>query len=147
MDDDRNGRKHDALEYATFYLKDALCGIPLSRVQEINKPSLLTAVQQSPEDVMGIINLRGRIVTVFDTGKRLSLAPIRKSDDMRNIIVDADEELVGLMVDQIGNVITIEPERIDSPPANIGAVPGKCFDSVYKTNQTLIGLLSLDSLF
>lgn len=147
MDKARKSRKDEASEYAIFYLKDALCGIALSTIQEINKPSHLTVVPQSPDYVMGIINLRGKIVTVIDTGKLLGLTPIKGSDDMRNIIVTLDEEFVGLMVDRIGNVITVEPGQVDMPPANIGHVPGKCFDAVFKTKDELIGLLSLNLLF
>jgi purine-binding chemotaxis protein CheW len=133
-------------EYATFYLKDALCGIALSSIQEINQPSALTMVPQSPDYVMGIINLRGKIVTVIDTGKRLGLSSIRQSHTMRNIIVNADDESVGLMVDRIGNVISVDPGQVDTPPANIGEVPGRCFDAVYKTDEQLVGLLSLKAL-
>lgn len=140
---DNTTRHIDASEYATFYLKDALCGIALSSIQEINQPSALTVVPQSPDYVMGIINLRGKIVTVIDTGKRLGLSPIRQSHTMRNIIVNADDESVGLMVDRIGNVISVEPGQVDTPPANIGEVPGRCFDAVYKTEEQLVGLLSL----
>jgi len=138
--------KNDASEYATFYLKDALCGIALSSVQEINKPPVLTVVPQSPDYVLGIINLRGKIVTVIDTGILLGLTPARKSGDRKIIIVNADEEYIGLMVDRIGNVITVEPEQVDAPPANIGDVSGKCFDAVCKTDDKLVGLLPLNKL-
>ncbi|MCB2149329.1 MAG: chemotaxis protein CheW [Deltaproteobacteria bacterium] len=147
MDNARNSRKGGKSEYATFFLKNALCGIALSSIQEISKPSRLTVVHQSPDYVMGVINLRGKIVTIIDTGKLLGLTPIKRSDDMRNIIVNLDEEFVGLMVDRIGNVITVEPAQADMPPANIGDVPGRCFDAVYKTNNEVVGLLSLDSIF
>jgi purine-binding chemotaxis protein CheW len=140
---DNTTRHIDASEYATFYLKDALCGIALSSIQEINQPSVLTMVPQSPDYVMGVINLRGKIVTVIDTAKRLGLSSIRQSHTMRNIIVNANDESVGLMVDRIGNVISVEPRQVDTPPANIGEVPGRCFDAVYKTDEQLVGLLSL----
>jgi purine-binding chemotaxis protein CheW len=141
------GTKHAAFsEYATFYLKDALCGIALDAIQEINKPSDLTVVPQAPDYVMGIVNLRGKIVTVIDTGKRLGLNPIDAGEKMRTIIVNDGDESVGLMVDRIANVVKIEPDGTEAPPANIGEVPGRCFDAVYKTEDRLVGLLSLDSL-
>jgi purine-binding chemotaxis protein CheW len=133
-------------QYATFYLKDALCGIALDRIQEINKPTDLTVVPQAPDYVMGIVNLRGKIATVIDTGKRLGLTPIQESDNMRTIIVDDGDEAFGLMVDGIGNVVTVEPGKIDVPPANIGDVPGRCFHGVFKTKEKLIGLLDLPTL-
>jgi purine-binding chemotaxis protein CheW len=95
---------------------------------------------------MGIINLWSKIVTVIDTEKILGLTPIRISDDMRTIIVNTDEGPVGLMVDRIGNVVAVDPGEIDSPTANIGDVPGSCFDAVFKTDDHLVGLLSLQSI-
>jgi chemotaxis signal transduction protein len=50
------------------------------------------------------------------------------------------------MVDRIGNVVAVDPGEIDSPPANIGDVPGRCFDAVFKTDDQLVGLLSLQSI-
>jgi len=139
-------KRTETSEYATFYLKDALCGIALEAIQEINKPSELTVVPQAPDYVMGIVNLRGRIVTVIDTGKRLGLKPIEAGNDMRTIIVNDGEESLGLMVDRIGNVVRVEPNGIEAPPPNIGEVPGRCFDAVFKTTERLIGLLALDRL-
>lgn len=136
-----------SVEYATFYLKDALCGIALSSIQEINTPGGLTVVPQSPEDVLGVINLRGKIITLIDTGKRLGLSPIQNSDAVRAIIVDDGEESFGLMVDRIGNVIDVPLDKVAAPPANIGAVPGRWFEAVYETDDQLVGLLSLHALF
>ena len=133
-------------EYATFHLKDTLCGIALDRIQEISNPAALNVVPQAPDYVMGIINLRGRIVTVIDTGKRLGLAPIESGEKMKTIIVNDGDETVGLMVDGIDNVVSVAPGHMDAPPDNIGEVPGKCFDGVYKTEDQLIGLLAIDAL-
>jgi purine-binding chemotaxis protein CheW len=142
----RDIRNIEVSEYATFCLKDALCGIALDHIQEINKTTDLTVVPQAPDYVMGIVNLRGKIVTVIDTGKRLGLRPIQRSDTMRTIIVDDGDEAFGLMVDGIGNVVTVAPEYVEVPPANIGAIPGKCFNGVFKTENKLIGLLDMQSL-
>jgi len=103
-------------------------------------------MQAISADDMGIINLRSKIVTVIDTEKILGLTPIRISDDMRTIIVNTDEGPVGLMVDRIGNVVAVDPGEIDSPTANIDDVPGRCFDAVFKTDDQLVGLLSLQSI-
>jgi len=95
---------------------------------------------------MGIINLRGKIVTVIDTGRRLGLSPIQSSKALRTIIVNFGEESIGLMVDGIGNVVTVSTRQVDPPPTNIGEVPGKWFDGVFKTEEQLIGLLDMESL-
>ncbi len=134
-------------KYATFFINDAQFGIELTKVQEINKNSELTMVPQSPEKVMGVMNLRGRIVTIIDTGKNLGLTAIQRTKNTRNIIVQDGDEHIGLAVDCIGNVLTIEVNRVFPPPANIVGVKGKYFDGVFKTEGGLVGLLNLESVF
>jgi chemotaxis signal transduction protein len=55
-------------------------------------------------------------------------------------------QAISAVVDRIGNVVAVDPGEIDSPPANIGDVPGRCFDAVFKTDDQLVGLLSLQSI-
>lgn len=132
------------VELATFYVGDALCGMDILKVQEINKLLEMTKVPQAPEYVMGIINLRGQIVTVIDLGKKLGLAETELSENSRNIIVNSKSEHVGLMVSSISDVVEAEWEKLEKPPANIGGVQGVFFKGVYKTKDSLIGVLDAD---
>ena len=61
------------VELATFYVGEALCGMDILKVQEINKLMEMTKVPQAPSYVMGILNLRGQIVTIIDLGKKLGV--------------------------------------------------------------------------
>ena len=94
------------MELATFYVGQALCGINILNIQEINRHFEVTTVPQSPDYVKGILNLRGRIVTILDLGKKLGLSQIQESTDNRNIIVRSGEEHIGLMVDSISDVVS-----------------------------------------
>jgi purine-binding chemotaxis protein CheW len=76
-----------SVELATFYVGEALCGMDILNVQEINKHMEITKVPQSPDYVTGILNLRGQIVTIIDIGKKLGLSPTKLSNESRNIIV------------------------------------------------------------
>ena len=132
------------VELATFYVGDALCGMDILKVQEINKLMEMTKVPQAPDYVMGIINLRGQIVTVIDLGKKLGLTSTDLSDSSRNIIVNSKSEHVGLMVSKISDVVEAEWEKVEKPPANIGGVQGAFFKGVYKTKDSLIGILDAE---
>ena len=134
------------LELATFYVSDALCGIDILKIQEINKHTAVTAVPQAAEYVQGVLNLRGRIVTIIDLGIKLGLAPIKKSKDNRNIIVDSQDEQIGLLVDRISDVLIADADKIEQAPANIGGVQGKYFEGVFKTDQSLIGILDIEEV-
>jgi len=136
----------DTVELATFYVGDALCGMDILKVQEINKLIEMTRVPQAPEYVLGILNLRGEIVTIIDLGKKLGLKSTEISDKTRNIIVNSNEEHIGLMVEQISDVIQADWEKVEAPPANIGDVQGKYFTGVFKTKDRLIGMLDVEKV-
>jgi purine-binding chemotaxis protein CheW len=134
------------VELATFFVGDALCGMDILKVQEINKLIEMTRVPQAPEYVLGILNLRGEIVTIIDLGKKLGLKSTELSNKTRNIIVNSNEEHIGLMVEQISDVFQAKWEKVEAPPANIGGVQGKYFTGVFKTKDRLIGILDVEKV-
>ncbi|MDY6906015.1 MAG: chemotaxis protein CheW [Thermodesulfobacteriota bacterium] len=136
--------KEDRIELITFYIGNALCGIDITDIQEINKQTTnLTWVPKSPTYVAGVLNLRGMIVTVVDIGEKLGLSPIQPGKSSRNIIVHYNEELVGILVDSVSEVLSSDTENIESAPANLGGVQGDFFCGVLKTEHSLIGILDI----
>ena len=138
--------RSDTVELASFYVGEALCGMDILKVQEINKLIEMTRVPQAPEYVLGILNLRGEIITIVDLGKKLGLKSTEMSHKTRNIIVNSNGEHIGLMVEQISDVVQARFERIEAPPANIGGVQGKYFTGVLKTKDRLIGILDVEKV-
>lgn len=138
--------KNESLELATFYVGEALCGIDILNIQEINKQFDFTTVPQSDDFVKGVLNLRGRIVTILDLGKKLGLSPVKKHKNNRNIIVNFYDEQIGLLVDKISDVIVANKDELDRPPANLGGIQGSYFENVVKTERTLIGILDIDKV-
>ena len=134
------------LEFSTFYVGGALCGINILNIQEINKHFEITRVPQAADYIEGILNLRGRIVTIIDLGKKLGLDPVTKGKDNRNIIVNSEDEHIGLLVDAISDVALAKQDDIEPAPSNIGGVKGKFFQGVLKTEKQLIGILDIDEV-
>jgi purine-binding chemotaxis protein CheW len=139
-------KQTNILELATFYVWEALCGIDILNIQEINKNIEFTWVPQAPEYVLGVLNLRGRIVTIIDLGKKLGLSPIAATKKNRNIIVNSQDEHIGLLVDRISDVLLADSETIEPAPANIGGVKGRYFTGVFKTEESLIGVLDIEEV-
>ncbi|WP_028579177.1 chemotaxis protein CheW [Desulfogranum japonicum] len=129
------------IELATFYVGDALCGMDILKVQEINKLMEMTKVPQAPEYVLGILNLRGQIVTIIDLRRKLGLGTTNLGNDPRNIIVNAPGEHIGLLVKSISDVVMADPDKIEPAPANMSGIQGTFFTGVYKTENKLIGIL------
>jgi len=134
------------VELATFYVGDALCGMDILKVQEINKLMQMTKVPQAPEYVLGILNLRGQIVTIIDLGKKLGLGETDISHDPRNIIVNSAGGHVGLLVRKISDVVSADMEKRERAPANMSGIQGEFFTGVFKTNDHLIGILNVDKV-
>ncbi len=133
-------------EYSTFKVGEALFGINIVNIQEINKHFDVTTVPQSSNYIKGILNLRGRIITIIDLGKKLGLAPVRKNKHNRNIIVNSKGEYIGLFVDAIGDVMTAGQNSLESAPASISGVNGFFLKGVLKTKKQLIGILDIDEV-
>jgi purine-binding chemotaxis protein CheW len=133
----------NTIELATFYVGDALCGMDILKVQEINKLMEMTKVPQAPDYMIGILNLRGQIVTIIDLGQKLGLGRAQISGESRNIIVNATGEHIGLLVTRISDVVMADPDKIEPAPANMSGLQGSFFTGVYKTENRLIGILDI----
>ncbi|MBW1644760.1 MAG: chemotaxis protein CheW [Deltaproteobacteria bacterium] len=136
----------DSLQLCCFFLGDLLCGIDICWVQEINRNLSLTQVPLAPEYVMGIMNLRGRIVTVINLGRKLGLTPGTLGGRSRVIIVNHREEYIGLLVDRIDDVLTIDSRDIAPPPANMEDRKGKYFTGACKKGHELISILDVEAV-
>lgn len=134
------------MELATFYVGEALCGINILNIQEINKHFEITKVPQSSDFVVGILNLRGKIVTIIDLGKKLELSKIDNNKDRRNIIVSSKDEHIGLLVDSISDVVSSNEDQIEPSPSNLNGIKGKYFSGVLKTEDKLIGILNINEV-
>jgi purine-binding chemotaxis protein CheW len=150
--------------FATFTLNDHLFGIDILLVREINKQLDVTNVPKSPDYIRGLINLRGQIVTILNLGNRLGLDAENDAENSYNIILKTESELdgvrrtesrsdlascpdkVGLLVESIQDVITVEEDAINPPPANRGRVDGRYLSGVVSFNHQLVSILALDKV-
>ncbi len=133
-------------QMCTFWIGDALCGVDIRCVQEINRQVDATPVPLSPPHVLGVMNLRGRVVTVVDLAAKLGLGRTRFTDETRNVIVHSQEEPVGLLVDRIADVVDVDPGAVEPAPANLGGIRGTAFQGVLRTEGSLVGILDVDAV-
>lgn len=136
----------EKIQLTCFMIDELLCGLDIKWVQEINRDLGLTRVPLSPDYVVGIMNLRGRIVTVINLGKKLGLSPCKMGGKSRVIIVDRDDEYIGLLVDGIKDVVTISVAEITPPPANIDIEKGTFFSGACKLGDALISILDVEAV-
>ncbi|CAI8932024.1 chemotaxis protein CheW [Methylocaldum szegediense] len=106
-------------QWVTFRLGDETYGINVMQVQEVLRVTEIAPVPGAPEYVVGIINLRGNVVTVIDTRKRFGLTPQEPDDASRIVIIEAADQVIGILVDSVAEVVELRASEIESAP-NIG---------------------------
>lgn len=130
-------------QYATFYVGELLLGIPIDQVREINRQLDSTEVPHAPDYVRGVINLRGDVVTVVDLATILGMQRTELSRTSRNVIIHWQDQLVGLAVDRVADIIGVAPEEIAPTPANVAGVEGRFFKGVRTTDSTIVVILDV----
>lgn len=131
-------------QFVSFRIDTNLMGIDILHVREINRALDITPVQHAPEYVKGLVNLRGQTVTVFDLGVRLGLAARRITEQTHNIIFKKDS--VGILVDDISDVVSVDMMEIESPPANLAGIDTAYVEGVIKLSQELLVIISSEKI-
>ncbi|MBZ5736159.1 chemotaxis protein CheW [Nocardioides sp. TRM66260-LWL] len=106
-------------QYCTFWVDGLFFGLDVEWVQEVLRYQQMTVVPCAPESVLGLINLRGQIVTALDLRCRLGLPPRADGVLPMNVIVRSRGEVVSLLVDDIGEVIDTDARDLQPTPANL----------------------------
>ncbi len=130
-------------QFCTFFLDGHFFGTPVPKVQEVIQHQQMTRVPLAPDVVSGLINLRGQIVPAIDLRRRLGL-PARSAGQLpMNVVVRTNDGAVSLLVDEIGDVIDVEEETLESPPETLQGFAREVVRGVYKLRERL--LLVLDT--
>lgn len=145
--------------FATFLLNGQVFGIDILLIREINRQLEMTSVPHAPDYIKGLLNLRGQVVTLLDLSLRLGLPASALGETSHNIILKTDQELqtmgsdlitspdkVGLLIDDIQDVVIVSEEDMELPPANIGKIEGQFVSGVIKHADDLISVLSVEKL-
>jgi len=131
---------------ATFRIDSEWYGIDVLQVQEVMTPMRETAVPLAPPGVLGLINVRGLIVTVLSVKQRLGLQPADYTAEHHNVIVKIASGAVCLRVDEIGDVIAAASGVAVEPPSTVPEQARVYLRRVIKLDDRLIGFLDVDAL-
>ncbi len=121
-------------------------GVPISLVHEIVRVPDITAVPEAPDYVEGVINLRGKIISVVDLRKRFGETEIKVHKKNRILVVEVSGKLVGLMVDSASEVLKIPPSEVDLPPNVFEEGELNYVTGVGKLHSRLIILIDLTKI-
>jgi purine-binding chemotaxis protein CheW len=132
-------------QYCTFFVDGLLFGVEVLKVQEIMSENKVTAVPLSPDTVAGLINHRGQIVTAIDMRKRLDLSA-EKVATSKMLVVRCKDETFGLLVDKIGDVLSVSSADFESTPENVSENARELVEGAYKLPDRLLLPVRLDKI-
>tara|TARA_B100000700_G_C15035704_1_gene852696 strand:- start:2003 stop:2524 length:522 start_codon:yes stop_codon:yes gene_type:complete len=136
----------EVLQWVTFRLEEETYGINVMQVQEVLRYTEIAPVPGAPSYVLGIINLRGNVVTVIDTRSRFGLVDAEVTDNSRIVIIEAEKQVIGILVDSVAEVVYLRSSEIDSAP-NIGTEESaKFIQGVSNRYGELLILVDLNKL-
>jgi purine-binding chemotaxis protein CheW len=131
------------LQLVVFAMAKELYGVSIQSVHEIVKVPDITQVPDAPGYLVGVINLRGKIIPVIDLRKRLNLSGAERTKTSRVLITENEGRFVGLLVDAVSEVLKLPPEAVEAPPEMISSIGVEYITGVAKRELRLIILLDL----
>ncbi len=142
-----NDRSSQQLQLVTFEVAGEEFAVDILRVQEINRMMALTRVPQSPPEVEGVINLRGKIIPVADLRKRFGLPAAERSEASRIVVVELQGRTLGFIVDKVNEVLRISSSIVEPAPTMVCSIDSDFIAGVGKLEDRLLILLDLCKLF
>ncbi len=106
-------------QFCTFHVGSLFLGIEVQQVQEVIRYLEMTRVPLASAAISGLINLRGQIVTAIDLRRRMQMAPRTPAERAMNVVVRDGDNAVSLLVDRIGDVLSLEDDLFELPPSTV----------------------------
>lgn len=134
----------DGHQYCTFLVDDLFFGVDVREVQEVIRFQEMTRVPLAADAVQGLINLRGQIVTAIDMRRQLELPDRGEGKLPMNVVVRTDDGPVSLLVDEIGDVVEVDPEAHERRPETVQGAARELITGVYKLPGRLLLILDTE---
>jgi purine-binding chemotaxis protein CheW len=133
-------------EFLGFRLDNEEYCVWIRSIKEIIRPSEITPIPRSPADILGLISLRGTIVPIFNIRRRLGLPAGDVGPKSRIVVVVLDAGPVGMVVDHVTEVISIDPDALEPPPPTMGEREASLVTATVRFQERIVGVLHLDRL-
>ena len=132
--------------YVTMRVDKQLFGIPVGNVRDVLRQQKITAIPLSAPEIAGSLNLRGRIVTVISLRKRLHLSECETPDKNMFVVVEHKGELFSLVVDSVGEVMTVSDYSIEKSPTNLAGKLKEITTGIYKLSGELLVIIDINAV-
>lgn len=130
-------------QFVTLRLGGQLFGISVLAVRDVMRHQPIAAIPLAQEVIAGSLNVRGRIVTAYDMRRRLGMPPMSEAQHGMMVVVDFQQEHFALMVDEVGDVLSLSMSEFEKVPANIDASWRALAAGVFKLKEELLIILDV----
>jgi purine-binding chemotaxis protein CheW len=130
--------------YVTAMIDGQLFGLPIVRVQDVFIPERLTRVPLAPPEIAGVLNLRGRIVTLIDLRRRFALGERKEGEDVMAIGVESRGESYGLLIDRVGEVVELDAVAREPNPVNLDQRLAQMSSGIHRLDNQLLIVVDVD---
>ncbi|HLZ26479.1 MAG TPA: chemotaxis protein CheW [Chloroflexota bacterium] len=134
----------DECQLVVFHLGAELYGVEISRVHEIIRLQAVTRVPHSPVFVEGVINLRGKVISVINLRRRFGLPAADDTRAGRIVVVDINDQVIGMVVDGVSEVLRVSTSTIEPPSPAVAGIDSEYLEGIVKLPERLVILLDLD---
>jgi purine-binding chemotaxis protein CheW len=141
------GGLRDKRQFISFRVGAEDYAIDIMYVREIKGWSETTSLPNQPDYLLGVLNLRGSIVPIFDLSRRLGMAATVATRTHVVVIVAVAERTVGLLVDAVSDILSVDPAEIKPVPDVDATISTELLSGIITVNDTMVVLLALESLF
>ncbi|ADZ92424.1 chemotaxis protein CheW [Marinomonas mediterranea] len=144
----KEAKEHDdpMLQWVTFRLDSEIYGVNVMQVKEVLRYTEIAPVPGAPSFVLGIIHLRGTVVTVIDTCQKFGLSSGEITDSTRIMIMEVEGQIIGILVDAVSEVVYLRQSEIEVSPSVGNDESSKFIQGVCHKNDILLILVDLDKL-
>ncbi|MCP4981001.1 MAG: chemotaxis protein CheW [Gammaproteobacteria bacterium] len=137
----------DMLQCVTFNLENEIYGINVMQVQEVLRKVEMAPIPGAPHYITGIINLRGNVVSVINARSRFGLPAVETTSSARIIVVEVQDQVIGILVDEVAEVVDVDYSEIATAP-NVGSQESSRYiDGVISRDDKLLILIDLNKLY
>jgi len=133
-------------EYVTVRIGEQLYGAAVSEIREVFSPQGVTRVPGAPAEIAGLLNLRGRIVTAIDARRRLGVEPREPDAPCMALGLEIGQELYGVLVDSVGEVMRLKPDTLEPAPGHLDAQWRAVIKGVHRLEKELLAVLDVRAL-
>lgn len=133
-------------EFLTIFINGQMFGIPILQVQDVLGQLKVAKIPLAPPSIAGALNLRGRIVTAINVRECLGLAPLESHKDVMSVVVENDGELYSLIIDQVGDVLSLSDGDYENTPATLDPAWRSVSLGIYRLDHKLLVVLDVPKL-